>query len=534
VESAQIYNENLNSAGEPYGLNEDQIRGFLRRSSSNEPVVIGEEQREKQNAYIKLADQYYSVINPDYDVTTNVATRLDKENRFIQSIQEVVEETGELQPFETRILSHDFIAMYGLIVEGELDQIYDKYIVELRSQGADVPTNDQAIEDLKVELASGFLNRLHQKNKEVQFAHSSPVTVGNEVEFHNDLTDLTHIAFLPAESVSDGNQRLLDRLNENSEWHDLLDNDGTLKNIAIEHVDSVAALGQLTDKKGKSLESRVDYKKRHPFKLHKDNGSVLEVVQNPASSPKLLLREIMMLRKYGGLNGSLRLHQTVGGIELSEEHTEIMDVTLISCAAGFAEYDTFTDEEIDRIMAGETLQEKFRKQTYNPSDEDTGSVFYSFHKARKGRDIVPYPLDISDEGNSVEKRSMPAFKEGSFINLVRDCTFTYLGGCAIRAVQKPEKLREDQDIALVDAWNTMQTQWGELLDEAAIYNPENEERYIRIDQKDNLANMDKTTEYDRTMTQVVLESQINPDFRNAARKIVREYSKKVKSIIKYK
>lgn len=128
------------------GLNRDQIKNFIRRSQGSSEAVIDEDLRLRQDLYIRLADEYYNVINPGGGEADDIAIRLDKENRFIQSVKEIVQETGELQPFETRILSHDFVAMYGLIVEGELDRMYEQYVDEVVAHGWDAPVDPEEID----------------------------------------------------------------------------------------------------------------------------------------------------------------------------------------------------------------------------------------------------------------------------------------------------------------------------------------------------------------------------------------------------
>ncbi len=482
--------------------------------SDNEKYI----RREGMAITADLAAGYHRLVTGKKSSSDDIYDHLLREDRFLLSLQTVYLEIGRLTRGEKRIVASDAVAMYGLCVNGGIDDLYERYKRTVgKTEKAEEFEKD--VLETKVSLAMQFLSEIHRKNKEADFIQHDPITFGMEVEFTDPIFTLLELYFMDRKAMTSAQLDMVNKLDQIPEWSKYMQEGSFTSLVLLPHIPVVAVLGEVYNHGMAS----------HTFK--KDMKSTLEVISKPAASPRTVLREILTMRKMGGLKGSWSVHETLGGVDLTPEHTEIMDITVLASAAGFLFWDEIPPNKIEGVKNGQNVIMEHYGKLGAYYDE---GLYFPFHKKREGDMVENYG---NGSAPAVERRSMPRFKEGSYASLVRDATFSYLAGYAIRAIQKDVDNRSEQDCLLVTAWEELQREWQHLVQGVNLRIPTNEECYIRHNMGDDFVNSSKEykgkTYYEKFLTRVVLESQQNAQFRSEAKKIVTTYSKRVKAIIGY-
>lgn len=274
-----------------------------------------------------------------------------------------------------------------------------------------------------------------------------------------------------------------------------------------------------------------------PFKDIPEFSTARELVTSPSFSPRLQIRDLIKTILAGGLEGTLTIHQTLGGFELSPGQTNFMETRAILDASGYS-FRSPTQQELENSRNNISVySEKYKKISLVNSQP----VYFPLHRHRAQSESSVQPYPDSTLRNLVEMRSFAPFQVNkNFINLVRQVEFSWLAAWGEQAVQKEPNQRTDTDHTLATAWQTLLNNWSGLLAEHQIYQPQDQERYLLLqgDQKTWRGQIESYLysdqyRYGRYLDQLFLKQTEDQDFRSEVRRLIRDYGRAVKQAINY-
>lgn len=485
-----------------FGLRRETLDYIVRSWESPE---YAHALRDGAPVYQKLADTYFGLTNEPAKAAV-VSTRLASEGKYAAIVSSVIENLGPMIPEEKRVLASDLVALYGLLSAGGLDELYSRYEADLRQRKQPVPADDEARFTAKIALADGFLGQLRKKNKEVAMVSriKDPITYGIEMEWRDPL------------NVSVGETH-------SNDYYDAYAEEGhkAAKAAAFEHA-PVAPMLAFTG----------------AYIVKPEGGNHHELATRASASPRTQLRDIATTARLGGFEtreGAWGIHETLGGVMLTPEHTEVMDITPMAVAAGYL----FEESLFGR--SGYRFAEKSTKFTRL---EDRSECYFPLHRGRPDYEVTPY--GVGTRQVAVERRSLPDFrevdlvdakgekivKEGAYRRLVQESNFSYFAAWGVRAIQRGWGSRTATDRKFAALWTKTLKRWKRLLKEQGIKNPTNEERYVKVF-RSTLVTPTEQNYYLRFLGLVSEASMTNPRFKEESRKMMREYSKEAKKILGY-
>ncbi len=512
----------------------EQTKEKLRRAIDNEKMADGPEEgrilraeRRKEELSFdllwvrRISDEYRDRL-AGKRWTGGVHKGWETEDAFMQKVPEIIEEAKTDRVF-TRIAQSEIIGMYTLVVGGLLDDVYRKYIEDAGIAGIELDLSDSGVVELKTDLAVSFLERLREKNKEMELATkvTDPVTLGVEWEMAAVIVVWRHEWERMSRTMARGNDLTASQRTRFKVLDQMFSGEAGHMFRYRQPVLSEWMAAGLT-KEGLTI-----------------TDEVYEMVTQPATSPRTIFREMMAAMLVGGGMENGGIHATIGGVELSPEHTEIMEVTALLAAAGLLklskeklEYHKSVYERGGRIKTGE--------QHVKFSETGLGEYYFPFHRSRDER-MLPYPVR-SQPG--VEVRSLLRFKPNEFGTFVKSVSFLWLSGWMIQAEQKGVVGRargdpEEKELSrnLVHSWREMMGEYRELLREAGIKHPKKAEggMYVSMENKEymDLREHKGETGYERFVTKLRYKAETDPEFRAKAYGIVMKYRKRVGGLIGY-
>ncbi len=524
---------------DPIVPKEPSTHRFLLTHDHIKHILSDQEHRAKrtpeQKAYIQLADMYWRAIRQQKRIP-EIHQRYRREDAFIASVATIFNDAGQMTPIEQRIGSSELVALYGLIVNNGIDSLYEEYIRQLALSGAVIPTNSKVILEMKAKLAMGFIETLRVKNNEMDLAmRASDITVGIEVEEDYRLASLLWNTKNEDNLARKRLWKLINKARNTKKFTYAIDDETDednfrydLSSLAEKYAEVVRILNRVQSAYV-SYDAEVSDYIDVPM-------TTIESRYKPSASPRTQLRELLTMLLSGALPDGYGLHMTVAGIFLNTQHTEVMDISALSTAAGFLRHYPLRDVEFIQEVVGRNGILIMKEETQKYSFDGSNYFIFPFHKSRKEIDnliskhITPYGKQPKG-APSVEYRSLMDFTEdGTFAGLVRDMTFKYLSGWGIRAVQQPDLQENSTYAQLKDAYETMIAEWSALLKRAHIENPKNEVggRY-----KKNLSGYTKHCQYEKFILQVEVLSRTKPWFARKARSMIRKYQHTVRPIIGY-
>jgi hypothetical protein len=391
---------------------------------------------------------------------------------------------------EDRVRCGDVIALYYLVVAGELDRIYERNIANDPKLGKEDPIK------VKQDIAIKFIETTRQRNGEIAKSQKdSPITMGVEVEFMMpQRVMLNRIDKIVYQLL---NYDIDIDLNLNS-----IDDVEPEVALLIETAKSYADMAKIDDPTLRKLENirlmrdnlwGIRSLVMHTFGLLDDEVEMgdHEIKTSPSFSWKQQIRELLHLYKLHGLGKNWNFHVTLAGIELSEKHTESMDVLLMAAAAGYTpnwkvdqkiveeiEQAEETDDEPRTLFHPESMMEFVRKTS-------PGFLLFPYHMVRDEDKMINYPVTRRMSQKGLELRGFGDYSleladdEGNLVSefplIVRHMRFTYLAMNAIHAFQKPEADRNEAEMRMVKAWEELRSKWLFELEEAGIQAPKPED-----------------------------------------------------------
>lgn len=496
------------------GLTKKQIKSFVEEIKNSDSDLQYSKGRELERKYVAMRHGRIAAKKLD--------EVFQKEDAFLSNVRWLWRRTSirDDLTIDNRVIGSDLVALYGLLVNGDLDRFYEAYEEKVKREGKPPLSHEDEVLSAKVDIANAYLQWNREKNNERTAAENirKPITVGIEIEYSTPLRDIfIGLADSPNFIQVVKNAALATRM----VGKDIVTYDYVgLARSALNDYDRVADAAQLMG---------VGVSKT-------DAGNSKEYVTQPSASPRTILREIAQIAKAGGFGGKeWGIHENIGGITLNPEHTEVMDLTALSYAAGFMGDKTISNKNEKQIMNDEVpLMENYGKVSDNRGSTPR-SHYFPFHKAKRGFGVVNYPSIPKD---LVEFRSSPPVNREDFSLLVRDLTFKYLGAWGVRAVQTLQPLQTDSDKALVGTWEELMHGWNNLLRTKNIVNPPNSAR-VKIIRSGNsvLGPMDFVnkgiTPYERFLMKLLYLSKYDDNFRTKARALITAYNSKVRPIVDY-
>lgn len=410
--------------------------------------------------YRKMIAEWYSNGLRDTDVEQivdrvhEVPGQIAKARAFDAEVIPLVGIYEYLGPVERRVAGHDIVMLYDLLVNNRYQEVYEEYAGKLQERGESLPEDEEGQRALRVNIIKSYLGEIRGKSREGELstAGESP-TIGLDIE-----------------------------------WKD--DHDSELSRIA-----------RLTFESAGVFYVSGEYGKGTTFLSS-------ELHTTPSIDPDMQVRELEAYYNSGGLRGDLSVHVTLGGVKLGSRHTEVMDITPISAAAGFITNPTFPEEV-----------KKLSRDPDNPSKK----LYFPMHKAREPEEMDPYGTVIHDFG--IERRSCNRYSgsQESLGDLQQDMRFAHTDARSIRSVQKNPQERTETDTSLVTIRQNFRGNWNQLLEQhGSIHNPTDEERIA--------ASIDEDPPYTGFVSDVVTRAREDPAFRDETRKLVADYEKHVRDV----
>lgn len=429
---------------------------------------------------------------------------------------------------EDRISISDAMTLYYLLVGGKLDELYAAAQKELDNS---VPLSPEEMDNQKVELALSFIQNVRDKNREKESfgSHSFPITQGIEIEYEDPLLNLTkkyiqlRKYFISKNITSETAPDSVDTKDRKK-----FKKFKTITYVLFGKMPLTAELESSTWTALKSQTEIHDAYDKLPNAPLKPRAAVwLEVATTPSAAYATQLREILHAHLAGLINTDQtdrhghesnkfwNIHQTLGGVDLSPEHTEVMDILLIAAAAGYAG-NNVNEEKLEKS----TISEKHRKESV--------LFIFPFHKRRTKDDsqLMPYGEKQLSKFPSVEQRSLLKYTLNEFPLLVRFMRFSNMAAYAIHAVQRKDHPTQE-DLDLANAWDELESSWKILLQSHTIHILKQNEYYI---QDDHYGAMQKPASYDITLTRILRERKINKEFTSKAKRLIRQFNKQISDI----
>lgn len=485
--------------------------------------------------------------NRDIDVVSNEARETFlRESTFVSVVNDVLFELAntlevhEISSINNRALATELLFLLKIHTEGKLDQMYDKYLTE---QGLDKATVT-IVQERKIKLAliKKTLELIVKTQKKEKMLSLNPeaVTVGLEIEFVDLIVQelLRMHDFIGTFENECGNSLIgveIDTVNSTK-----------VKKKFREKFNRYVQLSSLFgDKTLKRLEIMLqisDIKRNIPFfgSAHKisspnvralgvsiDGSYDTEIVTNPSFSLKTQLKELLWSTSVWGIDSEWNIHETFSQVQLTPDHVEFMDGLLIVAAAGFLSssvFEAMIDDSSESEMNELIISERYSKSSHI----NQKYYFFPFHRSREAGNL----LFVSGKkfSSAVELRSILKYKPGEFSLFVRQFTFSYLFSYAVVAVQKDPTDRTDWQITLVHIYETLLSQWNEILREFDI--PSVTQSGYWLEQ--SVSDVDLPLEYERLLSELIVTcamSEKGERLKQKTRAIIREFSVAAKAVI---
>lgn len=486
----------------PRGIERGDIDHYLRGQERSSLLGYTREWMTLRTIYKNAASAYLRAIGLEKNDLGRYRRVLRNEDKFIASTESLFRNLGQIPNGEKRLLSSDVVALYGLLINGGIESLYQSYIAQLAAIGKMPPRSEERIRQIKIDLAMGFLEQIRKKNGEIKMLEQTdPITIGIEMEFGDPMKKGI-----------------------------ILDNTDSIEEIyALK--EKIRARGNRYTNPDVLIEQAMDanvhvaagLSSSQAYILHPERGSgtnpekyVQELSFLPSSSPRSGLREIVQMATAGGMRNTVwGFHETVGGVDLTYRHTEMMDVLAISVGAGFVRFG-----ETD----GPCIEERFTKASDMGTDENENSieVYFPFHRYHS-YSRFPRKKGVSQTVHAVEVRSLPVLTQDKFMSFIRYTDFNYQTAWGVRAKQKNEEELTSKEEVLLGAWEELMRNWRSLLKSRSIKNPGDRQRYGDVGKK----------VYGGFLYQVNELSDRDTHFQKDARRIVNQYKRSVRPILKY-
>lgn len=408
-----------------------------------------------------------------------------------------------------RVLFSDIVTLYVLLVENKLENEIEKRKEELIAQN--IPSDSWELYVLE-KIVQNNRSRNKELELEEKLTRRKPlITLGVEIEYSTDMQRLLfkHDKLLKGERKTQKRE-----LREKVEFSRA---DGT-RSWKEERVNEYSpVVTEIAEVEPMML--------KHAMELSPSGSPYMhEMSMAPSLSYRTYLRDLLTIKKGGGLEGRWNMQETIGGIDLTPEHTEIMTLRPLQEACGL--FDIRNEEVLE-------TQGKYSKvgKSY---------FYFSFHKRRPPREILSYAGTTKDYGDidcAVERRRIPKYEPGSFNKLVRNERLAFLAAYGIRACQSNEGIMDEEDRTLSQAWHQLEEGFQELVEANGIRYPTEEEKYVTISPEEAMLSDDKSlvgkTYYEEFIQLVRKKALENPDFKRKARAIVTKYNRTVSRIIDF-
>jgi len=343
---------------------------------------------------------------------------IKRDMAFYHSTHEIYDAVDEMPLEVKRCLSADIFALHYLLTNGRLDGL----IAALPRK----PVEPEKLEDLRVKLAWRFLEKIRGIHREKEMAKSRyRVTLGIELEIDNDGV------------LAQGKTR------------------GETPDEAVALAFSVSS-AQTTGKYGSH---------RTVNRPESSLTSSLEIVSTPLRSVALQLLQIRFLLKPERLGGDTTYHITFGGVDITPEHTEVMDLQALALACGWME--KFSDS------GGQYVEGVKKASNIN------GRPYYFPHFRRREEDKLG---NYGGFKTGVEFRfnSKCPLTDEWYGNFAKHLTFEDYGCIAIKAAQKEASKRDETEKILAEKWKELMGSWEKLLGEHDLASPEPCGKYVEI------------------------------------------------------
>jgi hypothetical protein len=474
---------------------------------------------------IVLTEKFYSIMSGE---EKRKFFPLDySEERFIEAV--TADQKQIPKEVDDRIIRSQHGALHSLMFSGGLDSLYSKYLEGCHENGTPEPTTDDQVITIKTNLASSFLEKIAQKNKEKEYLEleSGPVTVGVEVEYQNYV-----VQELQSQSIYENLVSTMEEMAKNAQ-------SAIEKSVYEQYAEKtrkrVNRLNQVIENLGQE-NARKLFDEKEPgtktaieldiLNASSASGPTREITSRPARSYKTQLRELITAASLGGLNSEWGIHETFGRIKLTKDHTEFMDGLPIVAGSGLLDFDVVSDAMAQNVELGySVVREKYTK----PETEDDEVVYFPFHRARRSFLLEKLPEDGND-GVAVELRSLPEFKVGHFPKFARQIAFQFYFAHSVKSLQKEPSERTGQDNLLIESHKELMSKWADMLGQDDIELPVNEDKYIQGSGYSEEEVRDKN-KYLVFLSKVIILGQNDPQFKDQARKLVSEFSLKIKKIL---
>lgn len=392
------------------GINDEQTERLVTKYFTELPEV----KNDPDAISVKFAESIaefkrkYEIANLNNILSDPELARRDRAFWLSYRKTGMYDAADKLTPEEQRILRSDVMAVHYLLTSGRLNDLYDRLEKKPIEKDEEVK--------LKTAIVCEFVEHLRNRTSEKRLLGSGLdlATVGLELEYFT--------------------QRI---------YHQEI---ASKESTALAFQEDIPSM--LARYGGGSIVPRPETAHSHAS----------EYVSNPSISKNQLLQDIFRIIKAGGFKDGLNFHFTFGGVELSKNHTEIMDIRAIAVAAGLN-----GDESVD----------VFREEVPKNSKVVGEKIYFPFARVREK--LSAY---ASKEIFGVEIRSFFSTKNfGEFCQLF---DFLYCSAQAVKAYQK-ESGRTEIENKLANIWTDSISEWEDLLKTKNLKNPSDDERYILID-----------------------------------------------------
>lgn len=392
------------------GVSNDQAKGLVTRYFTELPEV----KNDPDAISVKFAESIaefkrkYEIANLNNILSDPELARRDRAFWLSYRKTGLYDAADKLTPEEQRVFRSDVMAVHYLLTSGKLDDLYDKLEKKPIERGEEVK--------LKTAIVYEFVEHLRNRSSEKRLLESGLdlATVGLELEYFT--------------------QRI---------YHQEIDSEESTALAFQEDIPSMLARygGGLIVPRPETAHSHAS-----------------EYVSNPSISKNQLLQDIFRIIKAGGFKDGLSFHFTFGGVELSKNHTEIMDARAVAVAAG---------------LNGDESMDVFREEVPKNSNVAGEKMYFPFARVREKLSVY-----VSKKVFGAEIRSFFSTKNfGEFCQLF---DFLYCSAQAIKAYQKASG-RTKIENELANVWTDSMSEWEDLLKTNNMKNTSGDERYILID-----------------------------------------------------
>lgn len=462
-----------------------------------------------------------------------------------------------------RSLVTQVAALHRLLVQGELENLYTRF---LEREGIQDDLAPEQILELKVKLATDFISKITRNTEAAPESNENDPTFGLELEYisYDSLVRTLETQFNEALGVIRKKTNLNIYKNAISDLDEFSSSpDPELKSVYtfFQKIKTLFPNRQLPIQGYYSKILQVIEKHdinrdvlrnfaALPFSPWRDDQEIdddnlpryatnREIITKADITLRSQLRELVMVAG-PEIEGFWNLHLTIGGVEISPQNHQLMDVLCMAAAAGFlpekmfegiiaaqeeATFDAENDEDAPTVIR---LDEKLTKHSYISSNPDL-ELYFPFHRTRDGVIIKPLEGRVAPTHDfGTEVRSILRYEQGEFPLLVRYLDFMEKVTPLVRAVQQGENNE------LTKLWDELQQAFTDLFIEMNL--PDlNDEDYYAVGKPalnlDNESELESTNRYNEKLTEILMQSlYFNPEVKARAKKIIIEFKKRLKEL----